>query len=232
MKYLTSLVFAAFLLLLLAAAPLDDTDLVVAQLASDVNELDERVNSLEHALGGGSGETGGFTLEVGSGRTMVVDAIQTSEHVDDNSAKVERLQREVDSLEQTVNSERDKLAQISGRYSGTSSGSYGGRSASSDRNRRLASQQRMISSYSSQLSVKRRELDKLNRAADQQKQIIHGHDGDVVLLMTTANDLGRELSTVTLGDSITWNGRRLEATRESETWTVSSISRVDPQDSE
>ena len=230
MKYLTSLAFMAFLLLLMAAAPLDDSDALVADLEFKVADLDVRVNRLERALGGGSPASRNPAAEAGTGRTMVVDAIKTSEHVDDNSEKIERLQREIDSLDDTVNGERDKLAQISGRYSG--GGNYGGRSQSSERNRRLAAQQRLISNYASQLNVKRRELDKLNRAAEQEKQIIHGHDGDVVLLLTTTTDLGRELSLVNLGDSISWRGRRLEATPESETWNVSSISVIEQRDND
>lgn len=235
MKRLVPISIVTALLLLLAAAPTQDDSAALEQTVFDlkmkVAGLQTRVARLEQAVGGYRGSSGaqqgtdtGAALPV-TGPTMVVDSITISDHVTDNTAKIEKLQRDIDSLQQTVDQEAEKLARINSQNSSGYSG--GGRSESAERNRRAAAQQSLVSRYRNQLAAKRRELDRLERAAAEQKQIIHGHDGDLILLLDTESDLSQVLDTVSLGDTITWTGRRMSATDGSETWTVRSVTRVE-----
>ena len=86
-------------------------------------------------------------------------------------------------------------------------------------------QREMADRYATLGANKRQKADRLERAAEEPGQIIHGHDGDVIFTLRTNQSLSVELKDINIGDTITW--ARVSADSNSETWDVSSIRKVD-----
>ncbi len=87
----------------------------------------------------------------------------------------------------------------------------------------------MADRYATQLALKKEQLDKLQRAATQPLQVIHGHDGNVIFTLRTKVNLARALKSINIGDTVTWRGERSSADDNSETWLISSISKIERQ---
>ena len=85
----------------------------------------------------------------------------------------------------------------------------------------------MANRYATQLSNKKQQLDAMKHAANMTTQIIHGHDGETIVTLDTMSDMSSELANIKIGDVITWNGKRLEASAKSETWQAESIRKIE-----
>ncbi len=109
----------------------------------------------------------------------------------------------------------------------TSGGHYGYDHSINGRNAQEMAQQHMAGRYATQLAIKKEQLDKLQRAATQPLQIIHGHDGNVIFTLRTRVNLARSLKSINIGDTVTWRGERSSADDNSETWLISSIKKIE-----
>jgi len=103
---------------------------------------------------------------------------------------------------------------------------YAHRCSNYGREREEMSQRQMANRYATLASIKRKKADRLERAAAQPGQIIHGHDGDVIFTLRTKYSLSTELENISIGDTITWAGTRVSADGDSETWDISSIRKL------
>lgn len=136
--------------------------------------------------------------------------------------RLKELNDEVKSLARTVESERKKLASLSGSGSG-----FRGNSNNRSGQRRRA-QAQLLAEYQANLRKKQGEANRLERDLNSPKQLIHGHRGDNrVITLRTTKDLSGVLSRVDPGQLLKWNGRRLSFDGTTEEWVVSSISRYD-----
>ncbi len=195
---------------------------VVAALRGQLDELSTRMERLEQATdsyypGLSDTDTPQGTAARGR-RSMVVAGIQPSEHTDDHSVEIQQLRREMQSLERTIDSQRRRVSNLEGSRSGRS-------------NRRrtesqVTAQRRLLTQYQRELGRKKQELRRLEQASGAPKQIVVGHDGDVILFLHTEADLSASLGDVSIGDAVTWRGRRMEMEQGSETWVVERIRKV------
>jgi hypothetical protein len=162
---------------------------------------------------------------------MIVGGIQQAMNSPDNRDDIEDLKEDIDSLQQTVNHHQDQAARVSGEtyYVGGrwSDGHYGYNHSNAGRNRQEMAQHEMAARYATQLSNKKQELDKLQHAAGQPLQIIHGHDGNVIFTLKANSNLSKYLKNINIGDTVTWRGERVSADQNSETWLISSIDKVE-----
>jgi len=193
---------------------------VVAALRGHLDELSTRVERLEQATdsyypGLSETDTPQGTAARGQ-RSMVVDGIQPSEHTADYSVEIQQLRREIQSLERTIESQRRRVSNLKGRRSG------GGRRTESQ----VTAQRRLLTQFQRELGRKRQELRRFEQASGAPKQIVVGHDGDVILFLHTEVDLSASLGDVSIGDAVTWRGRRVEMEQGSETWIVERIRKV------
>jgi hypothetical protein len=212
-------------------------DDAVALLLDRISMLEDRVERLEYfamgeaqaldaqALEAGGGDEADGDAPVGvdlsaalGGRYMRVDALEPSEHVEDHSEEIDRLRREVQSLERQLMNEEKSLARIQG---------------STGRNDRSTSrrhaQQRVVNQYRKALSLKDRELKQLEATHGAPKQIIQGRAKDKIITLHTDRDLSRSLSEVSGGDFVTWRGRLVEMTTDTESWVVDGLRKL-PQE--
>ncbi len=195
---------------------------VVAALRGQLDELSTRMERLEQATdsyypGLSDTDTPQGTAARGR-RSMVVAGIQPSEHTEDYSVEIQQLRREIQSLERTIDSQRRRVSNLEGSRSG---GSARRRIES-----QVAAQRRLLNQYQRGLGRKRQELRRLEQASGAPKQIVVGHDGDVILFLHTEVDLSASLGDVSIGDAVTWRGRRMEMEQGSETWVVERIRKV------
>ncbi len=130
-----------------------------------------------------------------------------------------------------MNFHQDQAARVSGEtyYVGGywGNGHYGYNHSNTGRNRQEMAQHEMAGRYATQLSIKKQTVDDLQHAAAQPHQIIHGHDGNVIFTLKTKTNLSRTLKDINIGDTITWRGERVSADASSETWTISSIEKLE-----
>jgi len=203
----------------------------IAELESEVDTLTKRVSKIEYVVIEALEEGQGRDLSVvaddapasaPNGRYLVVGAISISEHKVDHSEEIERLTREIRSLEQTIMSEERQLADISGDSYGSRSG--GGQSR---KDTRYKSQQRVVSNYRRALQNKEREVKHLEAAQDEMKQIIDGQAGDVVITLITKSDLSSQLSDISAHDYVTWAGKRIKMNQGSESWIVTRVTKIE-----
>ena len=189
---------------------------VVAALRGQLDELLTRVERLEQATDSyypGLSDTD--TSQVTAARpqrSMVVAGIQPSDHTVDYSVEIQQLRGEMQSLESTINSQRRRVVSLEGSGRGMAS--------------QLAAQRRLLNRYQRELGRKRQELRRLERASGAPKQIVVGHDGGVIIFLHTEVDLSASLGDVSIGDAVTWRGRRVEMEQDSESWLVARIRKV------
>ena len=203
----------------------------ITDLEFAVSALNSRVAEIEYVINEAIEEGHGRDLnaehpdapaDAPNGRFLQVDSISVSDHKVDHSAEIQRLQGEVRSLEQTILNEERHLAQISGESTG--SRSSGGNSRKDTRYR---AQQSVINNYKRTLSNKQREIERLEAAQLEQKQIIIGRAGEVVITLVTRSDLSSELSDIGPDEYVTWAGKRVSMDRGSETWEVTRVTKIE-----
>jgi hypothetical protein len=188
-------------------------------------DVEMRVARLEHAGGvvraPQSGAPG--AADTSPVRSMVVGGIQSAKSAPMDADAAADLQDDIDALQRTVNGHLDQAEGAHGYYDG---GSYYGGGVSG-RERRIVSQREMADRYATQLANKKQQLDNIKHAANRTTQVIHGHDGETIITLDTMSDMSSELATIKIGDVITWNGKRLEASAKSETWQAESIRKIE-----
>lgn len=193
---------------------------VVAALRAQLDELSTRMERLEQATDSyypGLSETDTPQGTAARGRrSMVVDGIQPSDHTEDYSVEIQQLRREIQSLERTIESQRRRVSNLKGSRSGR------GRRTESQ----VTAQRRLLTQFQRELGRKRQELRRFEQASGAPKQIVVGHDGDVILFLHTEADLSASLGDVSIGDAVTWRGRRMEMEQGSESWVVERIRKV------
>lgn len=80
--------------------------------------------------------------------------------------------------------------------------------------------------YATLAHISREKAKKLEAHEARPKQIIHGHDGNTVFSLESTKDLTEDLASISIGDTVTWTGTRLSADESSESWTITSIRKV------
>jgi predicted RNase H-like nuclease (RuvC/YqgF family) len=229
---------AAALLALAApqrAADQPDTNRLVRELTSRVEGLERRVESLEAIAAldrpamadrlGAAEEprpgAGGADLP---SRIMVLDGVETAVPDSSAAADIERLRDEVESLEKTVNDSQRRITSYRGEDTSGGYRSYRDMGPS----RRAQAEGEMLAKYKSQLRQKQGELTRLEREANEPRQIIFGNwEGKIVTLRST-KDLSRALDKAETGDYLTWDGRRISEDGASQEWVVTRIEKVAP----
>jgi hypothetical protein len=211
----TALVVSAYAFSPLAG-PQDDA---VTRLARQVGELEMRLSRLEAQIV----QTDPSFLEQpvspallapSGARRLVVESVQTipAQRDSDTVEELARVESEIAALERTIESIQQRMASATGRGS------------QADRKRRSDAQ--LISEYRNKLRRKRAEATRLQRQLDEPTQIIFGHQGSTLIELRTTRDQSRALSSVDLGDAISWTGRRLRVDEDGEEWLISSIERA------
>ncbi len=233
-RTLFSLGVVGLLAVLVAGMQDDPVEHELAQIRHAIADLSLRVSRLEHADGVAAGPIDpGSPASAGQpvARSMVVVGIQTADNPPPNQDQIDELQDDIDALQKTVNFHEDQSDRVSGQsyyvggyYSG---GHYGYNHSIQGRNAQEEAQQHMAGRYATQLAIKKEQLDKLQRAATQPLQVIHGHDGNVIFTLRTKVDLARSLKSINIGDTVTWRGERSSADDNSETWLISSIKKIE-----
>lgn len=223
----------ATIVILAAAAASQSLEDLVDQLAHQVAALDNRLSRLEHASGGspsGPASGGGPGMSSPSGavvvRTMVVDGITTAANSDDNSAQINQLNQSIGSLQDTVNTQQDQLSTMSGQQIQST---QSGEAVSTNRgnvDRQIDSQRDLVGRYQTQLMVQREQVQRLQDADTQPKQVINGHEGSIIITLDSKFDISRDLSAINVGDTVTWTGTRISSGNGSETWRIDTIKKV------
>jgi hypothetical protein len=222
MRLITLSVLGAFVLLLVAAQSEDPVSKELVRLRQDLASLQLRVGRLEHA--GGLPATVASHDDTTPVRTMVVGGINQMTAGDDKQDEIDDLQQDIDGLQQTVDVHRDRAEGAVGyRYRD----GVGGGDGRGSRAGELISQHQMSDRYATHLANKKQKLDRLQAAQNQQKQIIHGHEGTTIITLTTKSDFSSTLKNIAIGDVVTWTGQRGSADASSETWRIDTISKVD-----
>ncbi len=235
-RILFSLGVVGLLAVLVAGMQDDPVEQELAQIRHAIADLGLRVARLEHGEGMAAGPIDPGSPASASppvARSMVVVGIQTADNPPPNQDQINELQDDIDALQKTVNFHENQLDRVAGQtyYAGGyySGGHYGYNHSIQGRNAQEEAQQHMAGRYATQLAIKKEQLDKLQQAATQPLQIIHGHDGDVIFTLRTKVNLARALKTINIGDTVTWRGERDSADDNSETWLISSISKIERQ---
>ena len=198
-----------------------DIQMIRKQLA----DVELRVARLEHASGAeGSSRSGGSGADdTNPVRSMVVGGMQTVKGTPMDSDAADDLQDDIDALQRTVNGHLDQAEGAHGYYDG---GSYYGGGVSG-RERRIVSQREMADRYATQLAIKKQQLDAMKHAATRTTQVIHGHDGETIITLETMSDMSSKLANISIGDVITWTGKRIDASAKNETWQAESIKKIE-----
>lgn len=200
---------------------------LVAQLAARLDALSIRLDNLEQSHGpaqpSGQGVVANAAPQPGVIRTMVVDNIQPSDHNDDNSEEIHQLQVEINSLQNTVNSQTDNLDHTVGQSVQTVENVGGEVSNRSDIDRQIAGQREQVERYATQLSIKTNELNQLQQAANQPKQILHGHNGQMLIMLQSKFNISGQLSSIAPGDTVTWAGTMVKGDEQMQIWLVDIV---------
>jgi hypothetical protein len=206
---------------------------LVASLTARLDALSVRVDNLERSGGGGGGGAPAAQGVVASPgpqaaptRTMIVDNIQPSDHTDDNSDEIHQLTIEVNALQNTVNSASDDLDRTVGTGVQTVENVGGEVSNRSDIDRQTAGQREQVGRYATQLGIKKEQLDRLQAAANQPKQILHGHNGQLLIMLQSKFNISGQLEHIASGDTVTWTGTLLGGDEHMQTWLVDIVKGV------
>ncbi len=232
-RILISLGVCGMLVMLLSATQDDPVGQELAHLRKMVADMGLRVSRLEHAAGvspGAVDSSHGSASSDNVARSMVVGGIQQAKNPPANQDEIQDLNEDIDALQQTVNFHEDNASRVSGDtyYVGGywSDGHYGYNHSNVGRNRQEMAQHQMTGRYASQLAGKKRQLDKLQHAAAEPHQILHGHDGDVIFTLKTKHNLSRYLKNINIGDTVTWRGERVSSDDSSEIWMITWIDKI------
>jgi hypothetical protein len=155
-------------------------------------------------------------------RVMILDAVETFAADPAGYEELERLERDVDALERTV----EQMVRSSSSMSGSSGGySRGYKNTSSSRRR--AAQGELAADYKTKLGKKKGEMKRLERELNEPKQVVHGHWESQIITLETTRDQSRALDRIERGDYLTWSGRRHSEDANSQEWIVTRIAAVD-----
>lgn len=205
----------------------------VDTLVRQIGDLSLRVARLEHADGAtpGAVDSTHKSSTKTVARSMIFGGMTTFDNQPADPDQIANLQQEADSLQSTSDYHQDQQAQVAGDMYNTSAyysdDSYGYRHTNAGRERAEMAQNQMANRYATEASNKRMKIKELQDAANEPRQLIHGHDGDIVFTLRTMHDLSGSMSVVNIGDTVTWEGRRVSADDTSETWEITAIRKVD-----
>jgi hypothetical protein len=156
-------------------------------------------------------------------RIMILDSIEPVEADPAGQDELERLLRDVESLERTV----DQMERKTASMAGAGGGGYHRRYKSTSSGRRRSAQGQLMADYKSKLRAKQGEAKRLERELNAAKQVIHGHWKAQIITLETTRDMSRTLDRMEQGGYLTWDGRRLRADKASQEWIVTRIETVD-----
>jgi hypothetical protein len=216
------------------AAMQDTQDQDITNLRKQLADLGLRVSRLEHAAGANPGavdRSHGDTSADNVARSMVVVGIKPAPPRPLDQGELQDLRGDAEALQATATDHMDKEDRVAGDtyYVGGyySDGHYGYRHTNAGRQRQEVAQRDMANRYATMASIKRQKADRLEAAANEPRQIITGHDGDVIFTLRAKHNLSEALEAISIGDTVTWAGSRVSADGDDETWEISSIRKVD-----
>ena len=204
----------------------------IITLRGQIADLSLRVSRLEHAAGtipGAVDKSHADTSVDNVPRSMIVAGMNTMEPRAGDPDEVDGLKQDAESFQQTARFHRDNQDRISGSYyayGSYSDGHYGYDHSYHGRQRAEVAQRQMANRYATEAMIKRKKAKQLEDAATQPLQVINGHDGDVVFSLRASQDLSRALVDISIGDTVTWSGRRISADHTSEVWEITSIRKL------
>jgi hypothetical protein len=210
-------------------------------LREAIANLTLRVEKLESgASGGGSANTSGGA-PAPAGRSMVLVSVHIANVSQDDSEEIAQLQQQCGALMNTVNASADKSASdignaISNNDATYSSGGVSGWRGSAGGTERTAGGGMGVAQtagdieteqrYATLHAIKLKQLQQMQDAANTPKQILIGHDAQTIYTLNSKVDLSETLNNIPIGATVTWNGTRLSADNNSETWRIDSIKLV------
>ncbi|MHC5114578.1 MAG: hypothetical protein ACYTGP_09145 [Planctomycetota bacterium] len=245
-KITAGVIVAALGIVMLAAqpgrsAPQDSRE---EDLVKQIEALRARLAKVEHAQGTPVHHASGMQTDEATtkpavpkmppGRpevvhSMIVDSIQLSDHVEYNTAEIDRKRREVDALGSTLEQRQVHLKEEpedADTYGWGYDGYYHrhGRNA---RDRAVISRRNVVNYYGTMHSIKQRELKAMQRANAEPKQIIVGHDGNVIITLHTKHNLQDQMDDISVNQRAAWSGHRIETGDGWESWVIYAIHPVD-----
>jgi hypothetical protein len=159
-------------------------------------------------------------------RIMILDATETVDPDPEAYEELDRLNRDADALQRTVEQMEQRVTSLSGRGG---HGSYRGHGYSKNlgASRKRTAEAELLADYRHKLRKKKGEVKRLERELREPKQIIHGHWESMIITLETTRDMSRTLDRIEPGGYLTWDGRRLRHDAESQEWVVTRIQSVD-----
>jgi hypothetical protein len=208
----------------------------IAQLRLDLANFGLRLSTLEHAGGAAPDASSGGSAASPS-RTMVLVSISNF-HDDTNAGEIKSLKRDCSSLMATVNSKVEQTAADAGTQTYTAHvrggtrgwGGYSGGGVSTSNvgavGTRVENDAMLTNRYATMHAMKKEKLEALQRAESEPKQLIHGHNDNVIFTLETKHNLSDALNNIAIGDTVTWTGTRTSADQGAESWRIESIKKV------
>ncbi len=211
----------------------------LAQLRNDVANHSLRLRDLEHASGvpHAPAPAAGATDASSEAppRTMVLVSIHETTD-ENNAAEIERLKKETSALQATVDAAHDEYARdfgtavdtthVRGGVRGWRGGIGGGRTVIRNPRREEIADTMVAHRYATERHIKQQQLDRLQAAGADKKQILVGHDGNTIITLESKRNISDSLDDISIGDTITWTGTRVNADDGSESWRVSKVEKA------
>ena len=234
-KFLYGMACAASLLILLAFTQDDPLQAIRAAIA----ELGLRVDRMEHADGKGDTAT---TQDAAAVRSMVLVSVHLTKVNEDTTQEIADLQAQCAALMNTVNASADASAAAIGTAISNNDATYARGGVSGWGNRSAGGSERTAGGgfgvaqqagdveteqrYATLHAIKLQQLQALQDSANTPKQILLGHNANVIFTLTSKVDLTDALNSIPIGATVTWTGNRISADDRSETWRIDSIKLV------
>lgn len=238
MKKSKMLVFAMGLgaVMMLMALAQEDPLLAVREMVANLTLRVDRLESAAGAGGGASNAQGGASAP--AGRSMVLVSVHIASVSQDDADEIAQLQQQCAALMNTVNASATSAAGdigsaianndathqrggvsgwrgSAGGSSSTAGGGFGVAQTAGD----IAVEQR----YATLHAIKLKQLQTAQDNAKTPKQILIGHNDQVIFTLNSKVDLTEALNNIPIGATVTWNGVRLSADDRSETWRIDGV---------
>lgn len=234
----------------LGVTQFDDVDEEFQRVRQELADLGLRVARLEHAGGSASpapaaaaapaAAPASGAMAAAPARTMILISVSLSDHTSDHSDEIASLKRQHAALMNTVNQAADQADEDLGQqiYVGGARAGFRGWGAAAGGGvvtsnvgavgRQILGDEEMKNRYATQAAIKKEQLDRLQAADSDPKQILLGHDrnGQTVYTLEAKYNLESSLNSIAIGDLVTWTGTRLSAEAGGETWAIDSIQKV------
>jgi hypothetical protein len=224
---------------MMAFSQSDDLIRQVMDLRRQVADLGLRVAQLEHAGGVTNMATDSTKVTpAAAARSMVLVSINVLKGDGGDEEEIAQLQRECAALMNTVNAAADETAADVGAptYVAHARGGvrgWGGRAGGGvmtsnvgSRGREVLADHAVTRRYANEHAIKQHQLEALQAAASEPRQLVMGHDGETIVTLETKHNLTAKLNEIAIGDVVTWTGTRLKADSTSEMWKIDTINKV------